>query len=533
MDKEKMLQERLEQFAAEYMEKLFYFCLKKTGSNTEAEDLASEIALHVVAGLRRGVIPVNFSAWVWTIARNRYATWADQKHKQQATVCDQEVENLKLADDTDILGDLIHAEDLALLRREFAFISRDYREIVVAYYMDGRRVRDIAHSLSLSETAVKQRLYRARSILKEGMTMAREFGPKSYKPEEVYFCASGNQPSGLPWTVVDRQIPKNILLHASNNPCTIEELALELGIAVPYMEEEVTILKNATLLKDLGGKYITDFFIADRECQLDIYHVLRRNSKQRSQYFDAITSDVLPKARTMGIAEAHITDDIVKWWLLLDTIDHCVAQLEQYSIALPTPRANGETWGFVGYETVELPEIIRMGHNGCGCENLMCWFYKIGDYTMWDQVGEMRDWNQAVLLADAVIHKRPVSAFSKAEQQLWNTINGKWAHEDENGQVKADILMVRADVHQDTHALVRKHKDYAALMQQLHADMNGIIAVLKRYSHKVLSYLLEYCASMFILSIRMMTVHDLVETDQLIIPEDTDRSTAGMAMIYT
>lgn len=49
-------------FAENYMEKLFYFCLKKTGNNTEAEDLTNDIALNVISSLVKGITPTNFSA---------------------------------------------------------------------------------------------------------------------------------------------------------------------------------------------------------------------------------------------------------------------------------------------------------------------------------------------------------------------------------------------------------------------------------------------------------------------------------------
>ena len=67
-------------FTENYMEKLFYFCLKKTGNRNEAENLASDIILNILTSLDRGNIPVNFSAWVWQIARNRYSVWAAKKH---------------------------------------------------------------------------------------------------------------------------------------------------------------------------------------------------------------------------------------------------------------------------------------------------------------------------------------------------------------------------------------------------------------------------------------------------------------------
>ena len=72
----------INEFTENYMEKLFYFCLKKTGSNVEAEDLTQDIALQILTALNKGTLPTSFSAYVWQIARNRYSLWAKQKHSQ-------------------------------------------------------------------------------------------------------------------------------------------------------------------------------------------------------------------------------------------------------------------------------------------------------------------------------------------------------------------------------------------------------------------------------------------------------------------
>ena len=198
-------------FTEHYMESLFYFCLKKTGNTVEAEDLTHDTALHILTALQRGVIPAHFSAWVWQIARNRYAAWAEKKHlrtERQSTVDIAEYE-IEGADGNPLDG-MIDAEQTALLRRELAFIRREYRDMIVAYYIENRSIHDIAQANALSVSAVQQRLHRARTILKEGMDMARTFGKRSYNPEDITFAASGNQPSGLPWTAVQRSIPKNI-----------------------------------------------------------------------------------------------------------------------------------------------------------------------------------------------------------------------------------------------------------------------------------------------------------------------------------
>lgn len=90
--------------AEEYGEKLFYFCLKKTGDGYEAEDLCSEILLCVLEALGKGTVPEDFPAYVWQVARNRYARWADLKRKSRDTlagsdVADYEIEDGWLKDD--------------------------------------------------------------------------------------------------------------------------------------------------------------------------------------------------------------------------------------------------------------------------------------------------------------------------------------------------------------------------------------------------------------------------------------------------
>ena len=77
-----MEQRYIDALTNEYMPKLYYFCLKKTGNSIEAENLTSDILVNILSSLDRGNIPVNFRGWVWQIARNRYSLWAAKKHKK-------------------------------------------------------------------------------------------------------------------------------------------------------------------------------------------------------------------------------------------------------------------------------------------------------------------------------------------------------------------------------------------------------------------------------------------------------------------
>ena len=109
----------INEFAENYMEKLFYFCLKKTGNQIEAEDLAQDIALQIITALNRGTIPTSFSAWVWQIARNRYCVWAKNKHDYAESVTGADIGDYEIEDESEnVVGEIIHSEQMARLRRE-------------------------------------------------------------------------------------------------------------------------------------------------------------------------------------------------------------------------------------------------------------------------------------------------------------------------------------------------------------------------------------------------------------------------------
>ncbi len=55
-----------------YVEPVLRFCRKRLSNSRDAEDLAGEIMLHVLTGIRKYDIG-SLDAWVWRVAHNRYA----------------------------------------------------------------------------------------------------------------------------------------------------------------------------------------------------------------------------------------------------------------------------------------------------------------------------------------------------------------------------------------------------------------------------------------------------------------------------
>lgn len=525
-----MTERLIAEFTANYMEKLFYFCLKRTGSSDEAQDLSSDIALNILSALDKGLVPQHFSAWVWQIARNRYSVWADRKHRQQKSATGADISDYDIVCDIPSAEEtLIHREELALLRRELAFISSDYRDIVVAYYIEDRKIQDIAASRNLSQGTVKSKLFRARKKLKEGMDMAREFGARSFKPEEVTFVTSGPLQRGLPWNVLDRKLPKNILLEASNNPSTIEELAIELGSAIPYMEEEVALLADATLLKKTGDKYITNFYIMDKDTQMAVYKSQRRRSRERSEMLDAIVSDSLTQLRSLGIVRNDMCDNDLKWWAVIHLADDCIRQSGLYDDTWPLKRANGDVWGIMGYEENEIPETYRMIHGGNGNGADMLWRYLPGDYDYeLRQRGEGKIVISTLFLADILRNNRKLSSFNSMEQREWKNMENRIAHAAEDGSIIPHFLVIYSDDMEKILETWRSHPLYAKVRENVDAAFAETIEILRKNANPLLHDLLPYCASMEMLGCRMMTFHDEINSGKLAYPESPRHYTIGM-----
>lgn len=530
MPKDIQYQNMVSIFTEKYLGKLYYYCLKKTGNVTEAEDLSSDISLNIIAELNKGVIPQHFSAWVWTIAKNRYSHWADRKNKQRGRIAHSGLDDENLTDEACTEAELVRAEDLNLMRRELSFIAKDYREIVVAYYIDDLKVQTIAHKTKLPEGTVMSKLFRARKILKEGMAMAREFGTKSYKPEFFVFKIINNPPTAFQSILLSRRLPQNILLEAHANPSTMEELAVEVGVALPYMEEEIANLLATELIMETKGKYVTSFLIASKELQLEVYNVKRKGSKERSRIIAKIVSDILPQFRELGIVQSHYKNSDLKWLAVSMFADLLIYIIEGYGVKDVYKRRDGSDWGVIGYEHHNLiPEIMWVGQVYVTAGEGRIATFTYDAFEMYKNVSKLpRDHVYASFLLDVIANKRNVNSFSPSEKALWGELNGKFVREGENGNVLIDIAVFTPEKMGIFQEILRAQPEFAELTKHMADVFADVKMVLKQHSYPAINDQLSFYASVFMFDTQGMVINDLVEAGELVVPEDVESSLIGV-----
>ncbi len=515
---------------ADCAQPLFYYFLRKTGHPQEAEDLAADVLTAYLAAQRAGRSIDHPHAWVWRVARNRYAAWAQQRRRESPVPLEDE-QAAQLAAPSEPLTDAIRAEELAALRREMAFIRREHRMLIVAHYIRGERLADIAAEWGVPIGTVKARLSRCRTKIREGMDMARNFGPRSYNPENMDFATSGNQPTGLPGSAMKRRLAVNILLEASENPSTIEELSMALGVAAPYMEDEVNALVQATLLKPVGERYVTDFYIMSFETASRLRRAMQEQVGMHAAPVKAIAADVLPLLREIAPDTAHQTASELRWWLLPWVYEVALFGEPRYISSWPErPCGPKETWGIVGYEQTSSPDwgFWFMGRIASSVRGGKAGMYRYDHpcEALWERVGEM-DALQAELLLSLKREGRDLSTLTATERPIWQSMEGRYAHAAE-GRPVLDVILLTAEGKQRLREAITGHPDFPALQVAVTAAFDRLMALLEPAMSPWTKAQQPYVASQELLNMRMIVLHACLADGTLTIPDKPEKSAIGI-----
>lgn len=308
-----MTHTKVMEFVEENLKTIFAYSLSRVSNKEDAEDLTNDIVLAILQSADKLKNFDAFYGYVWAIAANTYKKFLQKRNRVEFTEMDENI-----SDDADFTEEILVREEVHILHREIALLSKEYRECTVAYYFDGLSCAETAQKLNLSLEMVKYYLFKTRKILKEGICMEREFGEKSFRPAPFIFITVFNEMDNPEYrNLFSRKLPGQILLSAYYTPMTIRELAVELGVAALYLEDEIALLEKYNLVKALpAGKYQTNLMIFTDEFMKE----LQRKAEEFSVYaLGQWLSNVkakLAEVRTVNAICAALSDNKLLWGLL-------------------------------------------------------------------------------------------------------------------------------------------------------------------------------------------------------------------------
>lgn len=260
----------------DFLDKIYHFSYHRCNTSFEAEDLCSDIILSVISAIHKQEQIENFYAFVWTIARRVYADHSRKRNTERQIFGTENSDFLwesleaKESEVEIFFKETVEREQISRIFREIAFLSKAYRDVMVMYYLDEWKVKDIATRLGINETTVKQRLFSARnSIRKEVKTMSE----RNYllKPVKFAFLGTGNPCGNDPRIKAERLFSQNLIYLCKDKPMSAKELSEELCIPMPYIEEELDIQcrgengKYGMLRRLDNGKYTVNIHLVDYE----------------------------------------------------------------------------------------------------------------------------------------------------------------------------------------------------------------------------------------------------------------------------
>lgn len=263
--------------------RVWSFALRHTSTRFDAEDLAQEVLLAVSGDLDRLRDPEAFWPWLHSVERHVSSRWYTRRRREQGlffqgdrgwgTASASEGPVLLACLTPPCEEGLLDAELKQRLQSSIRALGRIYRDILVGFYVRGQNCSSLAAELGLPVGTVKRRLHEARSQLAQRLKSEEVEKPMRSNlgvPRRLYAYMDGSTGTGLPpWKYFERLLPQNIALTAHERALTAAEVAELLGVARPYIEEEVERLVRAELMREVrrpgngDPAYQTNFFILD------------------------------------------------------------------------------------------------------------------------------------------------------------------------------------------------------------------------------------------------------------------------------
>ena len=298
---------------------LLRWAVKKTGNRQDGEDLAQEVLLQVFVYLSKGNEIRKMDNFIWKVAHHCWCNYLRKLKKVNEIMPLDET----MPADSSVIDKLAENDflrnEISRMRRRIADLSKNQREAMILYYLEGLSVRKVAEQLEITESVVKKHLFEARNRLKRELDEMKTETSYVYRPGRLKLGISG-LPADEPDTVKvnDSLIRQNLLLLCARTPKKIDELAELTGIPRAYLESELDWLTQREFLNLEGKKYLAIIpVIGERHKQAvgDLY-----TSGAGSQLVDKVITGLRNKEseiRSVGFYGADFSADRLLWPVLM------------------------------------------------------------------------------------------------------------------------------------------------------------------------------------------------------------------------
>ncbi len=335
----------LEARIAEVSKTIYSYCRAKTSTREEAEDLSQDILLNLIRSVGSLRDERAFYAFMWGVAGNVYKQWCGKKQRHSCCELTEEILSALPSEQPPELLLSGESDDIYLLRRELTLLSERYRRATVLYYIEGRSCAEISELLAVSESTVKYLLFKSRKVLKEGMSMQRDLGKLSYDPKTLIPLYSGEGPNRFA-DFMQSRIRQNILSACYNDSLTAQQISLETGIPLPYLDDEIAQMESRGMLVRDGRHYKANVIVITAECQDEIDRAAVGYHEQIADMVERFLSEKIDDFISIGFVGSDFSENTLRWQLAA-VLFRAIAFADPSGGDAPTPPRTA--WGESAY----------------------------------------------------------------------------------------------------------------------------------------------------------------------------------------
>lgn len=361
-----MTDKRASEWITQNLTAIYGYAFARLYDKDQVDDLVSEIVCEILESSKNLQNEEAFWGFAWKIAENTFRKFIRRESavrqtepfdpEQTAGLYEPSAEHTYLALEE-------QSEALYLLRRELSLLSKTHREVCVAYYVENKRCSQIAKEQNISVEMVKYHLFKTRKLLKEGIGMTRTLGEKSYNPGtfRMDFWGDRNHYDGL----FERKLPGSILLAAYYTPMSAEELSMELGVSMPYLEDEIQALERAGVLVKTGNAYQTNLVIITGDYETEFNKNTSAVYQGVAERIFETTKALLPQVRQLKFHGNDYDDNRLLFGLLnIAMVNGYYLAKEKSPMGSPNPLALGGYGWVFGYDN----DYVHHHYNGVSME---------------------------------------------------------------------------------------------------------------------------------------------------------------------
>lgn len=313
-----------------YMNAIFSYVSRRISDEQERQDVAQDICLKLYRSLCLKEI-AEVEHYVWVVAKHTLANYYRRQAKKHTYLEDMQVE---ICDEKPgALEQIIDRENRQKLCREIAYLSKTQRQVIIQYYYEDKKLKEIADSLNIPLGTVKWHLNAAKQELRKGMENMRNQGNLQFNPITMKFGLCGSTGDmGEAGNMFRSRLSQNIVYSIYCEAKTINEIAEELAVSPVYVESELEFLEKMSLVTCSAKKYLANILIDESgseiiERQKAIYE---KAAKVAIDLYDAMKRDfdLAGSTEIFGAKEEHTL-----MWSLLFYLLHWQEEKEPKKIS--------------------------------------------------------------------------------------------------------------------------------------------------------------------------------------------------------